>query len=224
MLVAMEYNAFPQRWAIGIDAPEKDETGKARLPWRAGPGEVWYSTKEQARFGNFDAAPLDQFLKVQDQFDLDIARVSSTPMHWLLMSGDFPSGEAQKTAESPFTAKIRDRQRSNGAGHAEAMAMAFQLMGISDPLLIDVEWESAEPRSQLEMANIGKIMADAGLPLEIVAKTMGLDEQDLMIIRAEQEQALAAREQAMAELQGQGLENDLNQQPDQGTASGQQPA
>jgi hypothetical protein len=220
MLVAMEYNAFPQRWAIGIDAPEKDETGKARLPWRAGPGEVWYSTKEAARFGNFDAAPLDQFLKVQDQFDLDIARVSSTPVHWLLMSGSFPSGESLKTAESPFTAKIRDRQRSNGAGHAEALAMQFQLMGITDPLLIDTEWESAEPRSQLEMVTMGKTMADAGLPLEIVAKVMGLDEQDLAVIRADQEQQTAAREQAFAELQGQQLTGQLNQ-TDQGNGAQQ---
>lgn len=210
MLVAMEYNAFPQRWAIGIDAPEPDETGKKRLPWKAGPGEVWYSTKEQARFGSFEAASLEQFLKVQDQFDLDIARVSSTPVHWLLMTGNFPSGESLKTADAPFSAKVRDRQRSNGAGHAEAMSIAFQLMGVKEPLLIDVEWESAEPRSEREQAEIGKMMADAGIPLEIVARVMGLDEQDIAAIVAKEDAANAAREQARQELLGQQLTNQLN--------------
>jgi hypothetical protein len=212
MLVAMEYNAFPQRWAIGIDAPEPNEAGKKVLPWKAGPGEVWYTTRsrQEAGFGSFEAASLEQFLKVQDQFDLDIARVSGTPVHWLLMTGNFPSGESLKTADAPFSAKIRDRQRSNGAAHAEAVSIAFQLMGIKDPLLIDVEWESAEPRSEREQAEIGKMMADAGIPIEIVAKVMGLDEQDIATIVASQDAANAAREQARAELMGQQLASQLD--------------
>lgn len=211
MLVAMEYNAYPQRYAIGIDAPEVNEAGKKVLPWRSGPGEVWYSTKEQAKFGSFDAASLEQFLKVQDQFDLDIARVSATPVHWLLMTGNFPSGESQKTASAPFTAKLTDRQRSNGAGHAEAVSIMFQLMGIKDPLLIDVDWESAEPRSDREQAEIGKMMADAGVPLEIAARIMGLDPEDIAAIIAKDDAANAAREQARAELMGQAMASQLDQ-------------
>lgn len=211
MLVAMEYNAFPQRYAIGIDAPEVNEAGKKVLPWRSGPGEVWYSTKEQAKFGSFEVGGLEQFLKVQDQFDLDIARVSSTPVHWLIMTGTPPSGESIKVAESPFSSKIRDRQRSNGNGHAEAMAMIFQLMGIKDPLLVDVEWESAEPRSQREQAEIGKMMADAGIPLEIVAKVMGLDDQDIALITAAAEQEAASQERALAQVQGTLMQTQLEQ-------------
>jgi hypothetical protein len=211
MLVAMEYNAFPQRYAIGIDAPEPNEAGKKVLPWKAGPGEVWYSTNADAQFGSFEVANLDQFLKVQDQFDLDIARVSSTPVHWLIMTGTPPSGESLKTADAPFSAKIRDRQRAFGAAHAEAMAIKFALMGVKEPLLIDVEWESAEPRSQREQAEIGKMMADAGIPLEIVAKVMGLDEQDLAIITEAAEQERTNREAAMAQLSGQVMGQQLEQ-------------
>lgn len=216
MLVAMEYNAFPQRYAIGIDAPEADELGRIRLPWKAGPGEVWYSTKEQAKFGSFDAASLEQFLKVQDQFDLDIARVSGTPVHWLIMTGNFPSGESLKTADAPFSAKLRDRQRSHGNGHSEAMAIKFALMGIKEPLLIDTGWESAEPRSQREQAEIGKMMADAGVPLEIAAKVMGLGPEDIAAIVASQDAANAAREQARAELMGQAMASQLDQDAAEG--------
>lgn len=215
MLVAMEYNAFPQRYAIGIDAPEPNEAGKKVLPWKTGPGEVWYTTREGAQFGSFDVANLEQFIKVQDQFDLDIARVSSTPVHWLLMSGNFPSGESLKTAEAPFTAKLVDRQRSHGANHADALSMMFQLMGVADPLLIDVDWESAEPRSQREQADIGKIMADAGVPLEIAARVMGLDEQDLLIIQSDQEAAAVQREQAIAQLTGAGVGGAIQQDQQQ---------
>jgi len=211
MLVAMEYNAFPQRYAIGIDAPEPDELGRKRLPWKAGPGEVWYSTKEQAKFGSFDAGQLAPFLEVQESFDMKIARVSGTPVHWLLMSGNFPSGESLKTADAPFTAKIRDRQRSNGAAHAEALQMQFQLMGVTEPLMIEPEWESAEPRSQREQVELGKIMADAGLPLEIVAKAMGLAEDEIAMITASAEQERQSQEKAMAQLSGQVMGQQLQQ-------------
>jgi hypothetical protein len=223
MLVAMEYNAFPQRYAIGIEKPEPNEFGKIVLPWKAGPGEVWYSTAKDAKFGSFEVANLDQFLKVQDNFDLDIARVSSTPIYWLLMSGNFPSGESQKTAAAPFTGKLEDRQKANGASHAEALSMMFQLMGVKDPLLIDTEWESAEPRSQREQAEVGKIMADAGIPLEIVARVMGLDAQDMLIITDAEAQAQAAQDKALAQVQGLQLTSQLNADQQAQDASGTVP-
>lgn len=224
MLVAMEYNAFPQRYAIGIESPEPDEiTGKKTLPWKAGPGEVWYTTKSQqeAAFGSFSVAELKQFLSVQDQFDLDIARVSHTPVHWLIMTGTPPSGDSLKAARAPFSAKIQDRQRSYGSAHAEALQIMFMLLGVKEPLLIDVEWESADPRSELEQATIGKIMADAGMPLSIVGKAMGLDEQDMLELMAAEDSAASAQAQALAQVQAGQLEQQLNADNTQAQGPGQ---
>ena len=213
MLVAMEYNAFQQRWITGIDEPELDENGRRRLPFKTGPGEIWFSTDKEAKFGSFDTSNLEQYLKVQDQLDLDIARVSAIPVHWLVMTGTPPSGESLKTADAPFSAKLRDRQRSHGSGHAEAMSLKFQLLGVKEPLLITPEWESAEPRSEREQAEIGQMMANAGIPLDIVARVMGLPADEVQLI-AERElerqaQAEASREQALAQLAGQQMTSQL---------------
>jgi len=202
MLVAMEYNAFPQRWVTGVEQPDLDDEGNPVIPWKQGPGHIWFSTEKDASFGDFAVADPGKFLAVQNQFDGNIARVSQTPLHHLLLDGDFPSGEALKTAEAPFTSKTGDRQRSHGATWAEGMAMVFWLAGIKEPLLIDVDWQSAEPRSQREQAEIGKIMADAGVPIEIAAKVMGLDEQDLAAMSVATEEKNASRATALEELEG----------------------
>jgi hypothetical protein len=204
MLVAMEYSAFHQRYATGIDMPERDpETGEYKLPWKPGPGEVWFSTDKDANFGSFDTTDLSQFLAVQESFELKIARVSFTPIHWLVSgTGQLPSGESLKTAESAFVGKLKDRQRSYGASHADAMDIFFKLLGVEEPLLIDTEWESAEPRSDREDAEIGKMMADAGVPLAIAAKRMGLDEQDLVELEALEEERATSQEAALGRLSG----------------------
>lgn len=205
MLVAMEYSAFRQRYATGIDMPERDpDTGEYVLPWKPGPGEVWFSTDKDANFGSFEATDLDQFLKVQESFELKIARVSFTPVHWLVTgAGQLPSGESLKTAEAGFTGKIKDRQRSHGASHADSMDLFFRLLGVTEPLLIDTEWESAEPRSDREDAEIGKLMADAGVPLDIAARRMGLDETDLERLADLEEETATSQEAALGRLSGQ---------------------
>lgn len=213
MLVAMEYAGYRQRWAVGIGTPELDDNGKPIIPFREGPGELWYTTDKDASFGSFDATDLKQFDTVSEGFDMKIARVSGTPVHWLIMTGTPPSGESIKTASAQFTKKIQDRQKTFGGNHAEATAMKFGLMGVTDPMLIDVEWESAEPRSEREQAEIGKIMSDAGIPLHIAARVMGLDEQDLLELEAIEEEKAASREQAMAQISGQAMQGQLMQPP-----------
>ncbi|MBK8303913.1 MAG: hypothetical protein IPK98_11120 [Chloracidobacterium sp.] len=49
------------------------------------------------KVGDFEAAQLEQFLKVKDGFRVDIASVTGTPLHYLCkMTGGFPSGESLK--------------------------------------------------------------------------------------------------------------------------------
>ena len=200
MLVAMEYSAFPQRWATGIETPEEDEDGNPIVPWKPGPGNVWYSSEDGAKFGDFTVGDLSKFLDVQNQFDMDISRVSGIPVHYLMMNGNFPSGEALKTAESPFTAKKQDRQNSYGNGHSQAMLLQFKMLGISDPLLIETQWEPAEPRVQGDLITQGLQMVQAGLPVEIAAKHMGLDEQDLLALQAASEEQNASRATAIEQI------------------------
>jgi hypothetical protein len=202
MLVAMEYNAFPQRWATGIESPEPDpDTGEVQPPWKPGPGNIWYSTEDGAKFGDFAISDPSKFLAVQDQFDMDIARVSATPIHHLMMSGNFPSGESLKTAESPFTAKKQDRMKSHGSGHSESMATMFALLKKGEQVLVETDWESAEPRIEGDLITQGLQMVQAGIPIEIAAKHMGLDEQDILALQAAAEEQASSRAGALQQLE-----------------------
>jgi hypothetical protein len=149
MLVAMEFASYRQRWAAGIEI-EYGEDGQPVPPFKAGVDHLWITENQDAKFGDFEAANLEQFLKVKDSFRLDMACVTGTPMYYFMqVSGDFPSGEALKKAESRFIAKVRDRQESFGQVWEDVMAFALMLEGHAGARLF-ADWEDPAPLSEKE--------------------------------------------------------------------------
>ena len=149
MLVAMEFSAYRQRWAAGIEI-EYDSDGQAIAPFKAGVDHLWLAQNPDARFGDFNTADLDQFLKVKDSFRVDIASVTGTPMYYLLPnSRSFPSGEALRKAESRFIAKVRERQTAFGQTWSEAMAFAPSIEGRSG-IFPTIRWDDPARLSERE--------------------------------------------------------------------------
>jgi hypothetical protein len=149
MLVAMEYSAYRQRWAAGIEI-EYDNDGKVIAPFKAGVDHVWISQDPNTRFGDFASANLDQFLKVKDSFRIDMASVTGTPMYYLMPhTRGFPSGEALHKTESRFIAKVRDRQSAFGQVWSEIMEFAALIDGLGG-IRIEAEWEDASQTTERE--------------------------------------------------------------------------
>jgi hypothetical protein len=169
MLVAMEFASYRQRWAAGIEI-EYGEDGQPIPPFKAGVDHLWITENQDAKFGDFEAANLEQFLKVKDSFRMDMACVTGTPMYYFMqVSGDFPSGEALKKAESRFIAKVRDRQESFGQVWEDVMAFALMLEGKTDARLF-ADWDDPAPLSEKEkLENI------------MVKKELGLSEAQALI-------------------------------------------
>ena len=150
MLVAMEFAAYRQRWAVGIEV-EYDIDGQPIQPFQGGIDHLWTSGNPQARFGDFDPAELEQFLKVKDSFRLDMASVTGTPLHYFLQSsGDHPSGESLKKAETRFLAKVRDRQESFGQVWADIMRFALQIETGKAGITLATQWEDPAPMAERE--------------------------------------------------------------------------
>jgi hypothetical protein len=165
MLVAMEFTAFRQRWATGIEIDYDDE-GKAKLPFKAAVDQLWIADSADAKFGDFAAGELEQFLKVKDGFRIDIASVTGTPLHYLLQTaGDLPSGESLKRSETRFVAKVRDRQASFGQVWADVMEFALRIEGRQAVSLI-TEWEDPSPISERDMLENILLKKQIGLPQE----------------------------------------------------------
>ena len=178
MLVAMEYSAFRQRWVAGIEF-DLDSDGKAIPPFKSGVDTLWMSSNKDATFGDFEAAELDQFLKVKDSFRIDMASVTGTPLHYFLPStGSFPSGESIKKAETRFLAKVRDRQGSFGQVWADVMAFALLVEGARDAQLI-TEWEDPAPIEEREFLENILLKKQIGLPVEQALIEAGYGEADV---------------------------------------------
>lgn len=150
MLVAMEFSAFRQRWVAGIEV-ELDADGKAIPPFKSGVDRLWVAQDPNSKFGDFEAAQLDQFLKVKDSFRIDVASVTGTPLHYLMphMQGQ-PSGETLKRSETRFLAKVRDRQAAFGQTWADLMQFALVVEGRGSGIRLRTQWEDASPTSERE--------------------------------------------------------------------------
>lgn len=184
MLVAMEFSAYRQRWAAGIEI-DYDKDGKAVAPFTAGIDRLWIAQDPNARFGDFEAANLDQFLKVKDSFRIDLASVTGTPLHYLMphMKGQ-PSGESLKKAETRFLAKVRDRQESFGQTWADLMAFALMIEGAGNNIRLHTTWEDPSPTSDREVLENILIKKDIGISAEQALSEAGYGDVDIKRMRS----------------------------------------
>ena len=165
MLVAMEVCAYRQRWAAGIEI-QYDKDGNAAAPFKAGIDHLWLAENPDAKFGDFAAADLEQFLKVKDGFRIDIASVTGTPLYYLMPQvRGFPSGESLRKAETRFVAKVRDRQEQFGTVWEDVMTFALRIAGHANAA-VTTEWEPASPLTEREMLENLKLRRELGLDAE----------------------------------------------------------
>jgi hypothetical protein len=205
MMVAMEFVAMPQRWATGIEIPTDPETGKTVESWRPGLDRLWSTLATDAHFGEFPQADLGQFLKVQDNFRAEVARVSATPFHYLMLNvGDFPSGEAMKTAEQRFVSKVRDRMAGFGTAWTEVMGLALAAEGLAG-VSLEPDWADPQPRSELEHAQALKVKGDLGVPQPILWREMGYTEDEVAEMEAYTEEHRATLADAMSQALNAGM-------------------
>lgn len=149
LLVSNEFAAFRQRWATGYDLDNETTGNPSGNVSSYGVDRMLTSSDENTRFGNFDASEAQGFLETMENFRAEIARVSGTPLHYLFITrGDFPSGEAMKSAEARFTIKVEQRQASFGNKWEDLLAIACRIEGADDKTtgaMLSAVWESAEP-------------------------------------------------------------------------------
>jgi hypothetical protein len=183
LAVTEEHQSFRQRWATGIQLMRDPETGRVLPPFKAGPGDLWISTSDSTKFGDFDAADLRQFLETAEGWEMRIARTSRVPIHYLLMSGTPLSGEALKTAEAPFVSKIQDRQRAFGSSWVDAMTFAAKIAGVD--VSLDTVWQHAETRSERDFWEIAQARRDRGVSDQAILREWGYTQEE--ILRFEEE-------------------------------------
>lgn len=205
MLVAMEFQAYRQRWASGIEL-EYDDDGKPKAPFESGIATLWISEGENAKFGDFSETNLEQFLKVQDGFKVDLAIVTGTPIYYFIQTGaNFPSGESLKKAETRFINKVIDRQKAFGAIWADVMAFALMIEGKGKDIQLFTDWADPAPLSEKERLDNLVVKQDLGVSETQLLIEAGYGEDEIKKMQTENaEKAQAAVDRFNA---GEGMED-----------------
>lgn len=153
-LVLQEFQAFPQRWATGID-PETDEKGVVVNPVKVGPNRVVTNTSDLVKFGQWDAADLKPLLDATTADIHALAAVTKTPVHYLAAEFSNVSADAIRAAEAGLVKKVVGHQRTFGEAWEEVIRLALGVLG--DPRADDqssfVEWSDPESRTVAELAD-----------------------------------------------------------------------
>lgn len=191
MFVAMEYAGFPQRWATGLLTDERDPvTGQPIYPFQGGVERLFTSDSPDTTFGQFATADLNQFVAVQDSLRSDIARVSGTPLHYLLLSGSFPSGEALWVADSPMRSKVNDRQDDYGVSWEDVGLLTLLVAGAASPTSIaewtaEAAWLDTSPEGPLARAEYAGAVRELGASESEGFRILGWDTAKIEAIRQE---------------------------------------
>lgn len=176
--VAEEFQSYKQRWATGIQPIEDPETHEYISPFEDGADRLWTSTNENTRFGQFDSADLTMFENVINGHELRIARTARIPIHYFTGLGTPPSGEALKTYEQPFIAKIKDRQRSFGATWKQLMNFVLSLEhGVEAK--VEVRWHSAETRDETQLLSNAIIKKELGVSQQQVLRELDYSDEQI---------------------------------------------
>lgn len=191
MLVAMEFAALPQRWVTGLEVELDETTGKPKALFVPGADRIWSVGAPDARFGQFDAANLAQFITVQEAFRVEIARVSRTPLHHLMpTTSAFPSGEAMKTAEQPLLAKVKDRQLAWGNVWEDVMSFALSMTGGAGAL--SCNWIDPTPRNERNLVETLLLKKQLGVSDAQLLRELGYTEQQIGVFAEERSVQTAA--------------------------------
>lgn len=184
MLVASEYAAFPQRWATGFEIPSDPETGEA-LPnaeLRAALSRLWASDDPETKFGQFQAADLSNYKSAIEMLVQHIASQTRTPPHYFYLSGQFPSGESIKSAETGLVAKARRKMRHFGEAWEEVIRLGFATLGDDRAQSPDAEAIWGDPESRSESEHIDSVVKKKALnvPMRALWEDAGYTPQQIV--------------------------------------------
>ena len=158
LMLGSEFGSFPQKWMAG--------GGHPRDGWKTGANRLWATTDPQAHFGEFKQTDLEPVTRAIEMLVGHVAKTTQTPMHYLRSSGDMPSGEALKTAESGLVQKVENRQQRWAMPWAQSMELLLTINGDAPTSAVTPVWKKAETRHDLEQAQVAQLKALLGIPLE----------------------------------------------------------
>ena len=167
MMVAAEYAAFRQRWATGLEIPVDPKTKQPIEAFSAAVDRVWTSKSKDTQFGEFEVTDLGNYTKAIEMQVQHLASQSRTPPHYIFVTGQMPSGESLRSAETGLVTKVKGYQRAYGEGWEEVMRIALNIAGVrvKGAESMSTMWADAETRTESEHVDSVLKKLSMGVPL-----------------------------------------------------------
>lgn len=174
-LMTQDWGAFPQKWASGW--PDQDESGTQNPEINIGRDRIIKTDVVDAKFGQFEAAPIDPYSAAKREDVKDIASRSRTPAQYLLGEMSNVNGETLKASESGLISKVRQRNRPLGEGVKAAQALVRKAAGLP-PEPIECIWRDPQFRTEGELVDSLVKMATLNVPEEALWERWGATPQE----------------------------------------------
>lgn len=181
LLIASEYSAFRQRWVTGMDIPVDPETKQPIEAFRPAVDRMFHGESTDTKFGEFAITDLNNFKAGIELLVQHIASQTRTPPHYFYLSGQFPSGESIKSAETGLVAKVRDKMIHFGESLEEIMRLAFAVLGDDRAKVSDSETIWGDPESRSEAEHIDAVIKRRaiGVPLRQLWEDAGYSQAQI---------------------------------------------
>lgn len=201
LMVAAEAGAFPARWGSGIDLPKDPVTGQEIDDpelWRLAVNKMLRASNPQARFGNFEAADLSNFVAGIELLTGHIAALSRTPATYFMGKIQNVAADTMTAAETALVSKSKDKTTFFGEDWEEVMRLAFLVKddrkrGMNP--LAETIWANVAYRSEAQMMDALAKKKTLGVPWRQLMEDAGYTptQIDRMEVMLQQDADRAAR-------------------------------
>jgi hypothetical protein len=123
------------------------------------------------KFGQFEAADLNQYVAALEAHIRHLAAITQTPPHYLLGSLVNLSAEALAAAEAGLQRKIAEKRMVLGEGYEQALRLAAGMLGdeaASMDMTSQVHWRDVESRSLAQVSDALVKLQTLGVPLSVL--------------------------------------------------------
>lgn len=184
MMVAAEFGAGPQRWAI-LNGTVKNLKNAPNEIWDLPAGD---GLGQDTQVGQFAPTDLANYLQAMEKLAQTIATITRTPRHYFFGMGGDPSGEALIAMETPLNKKTN--------GHIDQFKPIWQRIGAFLLKLSGMEVaakdidpgfdapETVQPKMSMEIVQTG---TQSGIPLETMLRREGWSQKEIDQMRQDAE-------------------------------------
>ncbi|MFP4323615.1 MAG: phage portal protein [Anaerolineales bacterium] len=173
LLALADANAFPLLVALGFDVPDDFAIAPGSLV------QVPPSLDGRTDFKIIPGTDAGNLLALLEQFVVEIARVSSTPLSRLQVSGQVAAEGTLKQQEAGLIAKVTRKQITFGDAWADVLGLAMRVQNafgagrVAADTPLTINWAPAAPRSESEHLQLLLLKAQLGVPVATLLAEAG---------------------------------------------------